>query len=109
MPMPTNERDRSRSLPLLKSAREARGLSTRQLSRKAGIARQTLIDLEHQRHGAYRSTIWKLADALNCHPADLLGPWQMTEKERKLLDHVRSGGRPYAIFVEDDKEDHTDE
>jgi len=91
----------------LRKAREHKGISARELSRLTGIARATLTDLENVQRGAYKSTVRKLAEALGCEPWELTGvdPWEMSERERELLRHVMAGGKPYAVFVEEDEED----
>lgn len=52
--------------------RIARGLSQETLSGLAGISRSHLAMIETGRKTVRLDTLWKLADALNTRPSDLL-------------------------------------
>lgn len=56
----------------LKSLREERVLTLRELGEKAGVSKDTIWRLEHGRGGAYPSTIRKLARALEVEPQELI-------------------------------------
>ncbi len=98
---------RAELLPYLRLARERQGISARKLEVKSGVARKTLSDLENQKHGAYKSTIRKLADSLGCESWELTGvnPWIMSDKERKAFARLmESGGIPQTFFSENNGE-----
>ena len=65
----------SRSVPLpgLAMHRRQRGLTQRQLGKRAGVAHTTVQQLESLRRGAYPQTVRKLATALEVEPIDLVG------------------------------------
>ncbi len=101
--------NRSKPLPYLRTAREARGVGFRELARRTGVSRDTLFELEAGRRGAYKSTVQKFADALGCEPWQLTGinPWEMTDQERKAFNRLmESGGIPQTFVVKE--EDDTD-
>ena len=56
----------------LRSARQRRGLTQRELAARAKTGRQTVCRLETLRRGAYPKTIRKLASALGVAPAELM-------------------------------------
>ena len=99
-----NERYVARALPLphLRQARESRGISARELSRRTGVARATLTQLENRNRKAYRSTI------LNTEPWTLVSNvWEMNEIERKAFARLMERGRPQTFIVNEEEEDHT--
>ena len=105
-----NERYVARALPLphLRQARESRGISARELSRRTGVARATLTQLENRNRKAYRSTILKLAEVLDTEPWTLVGNvWEMNEIERKAFARLMERGRPQTFIVNEEEEDHT--
>jgi transcriptional regulator with XRE-family HTH domain len=57
----------------LRAVRERRMLSTGELAARAGIAKTTVLDLEHGRTAAHLRTVRKLAQALEADPAELIG------------------------------------
>ena len=103
----TDDKGVARTLPLphLRQARESRGISARELARRTGIARDTFTHLEHGKRKAYRSTILKLAEALDTEPWTLVGsPWEMGEQERKAFARLMESGQPQSFFAEEDNE-----
>ena len=106
-----NERYVARALPLphLRQARESRGISARELSRRTGVARATLTQLENRNRKAYRSTILKLAEVLDTEPWTLVSNvWEMNEIERKAVARLMErSGRPQTFIVNEEEEDHT--
>ena len=56
----------------LKTLREERVMTLRELGEKAGVSKDTIWRLEHGRSGAYPSTIRKLAQALDVEPRELI-------------------------------------
>jgi transcriptional regulator with XRE-family HTH domain len=56
----------------LKTLREERVMTLRELGEKAGVSKDTIWRLEHGRSGAYPSTIRKLAQALEVEPRELI-------------------------------------
>ena len=63
----------SRRLPGLRHWRAQAGLTQEQLASRAGVARETLIRIEHQQRGATPETIWRLAPMLLVAPSMLTG------------------------------------
>jgi transcriptional regulator with XRE-family HTH domain len=63
---------RSTPLPGLAAHRRRRGLTQRQLGKRAGVAHTTVQQLESLRRGAYPQTIRKLANALGVEPTELV-------------------------------------
>ena len=61
------------SLPRLKEIRLRRALSQRELSKRAGVSRVTIVRLEAGGEDPFPSTVRKLADALNVEPDALMG------------------------------------
>jgi len=60
-------------LPGLRSVRQRRGLTQRELAARAETGQQTICQLETRQRGAYPKTIRKLASALKVPPAELMG------------------------------------
>ena len=60
-------------LPGLRRARERRFVTIRELAAKSGVSPNTIVRLESHSTEARMSTARKLAAALNCEPAELLG------------------------------------
>ena len=56
----------------LRSVRQRRGLTQRELAARAKTGQQTVCRLETLRRGAYPKTIRKLASALGVAPAELM-------------------------------------
>ncbi len=56
----------------LKTLREERVMTLRELGEKADVSKDTIWRLEHGRSGAYPSTIRKLARALEVEPRELI-------------------------------------
>jgi len=56
----------------LRAVRERKMLSTGELAERAGIAKTTVLDLEHGRTAAHLRTARKLAAALEVDPAELI-------------------------------------
>ena len=56
----------------VRELRRARGLLQQELADKAGIARQTVVNLENGRHVPDTATLSKLAKALEVSIGDLL-------------------------------------
>lgn len=65
--------ERMPSLTRLKELRLRAALSQADLSKKAGVARTTVMRLEQGDPNVLPSTLRKLASALKVKPADLLG------------------------------------
>ncbi len=97
---------RSLALPHLRQAREARGLGVRQLERRTDISRDTIIDLERGNRRAYRSTILKLAEALQTDPQTLTAHyWELSDMERKAFERLVESGRPQSFFIDEEEDD----
>jgi transcriptional regulator with XRE-family HTH domain len=60
--------------PKLREWREARGLSQRELARRAGIVLQTVVNIEHHRHKPHPGTLEKVAKVVGCRAGDLFSP-----------------------------------
>jgi transcriptional regulator with XRE-family HTH domain len=58
-------------VPQLKTVRELKLMTQRELAEKAGVSQATIVRIERGRQGAL-STIRKLADALEVQPGELL-------------------------------------
>ena len=58
-------------LDRLKEHRKRRALTQIELSKISGVSRATIARLEAGSHGAYRSTVSKLARALKVKPREL--------------------------------------
>ena len=65
-------RNRSTQLPHLRELRQSKGLSQRELGRRAGVSPGTIYRNECGLRGAYAVTVQKLASALGVSPADLV-------------------------------------
>ena len=65
--------------------RRAQGLSQRELAKRVGISKATILNIEHGKTGMRVDTMQKLAKALGITCAHLLG-------EIGLLDDVSSAG-----------------
>jgi transcriptional regulator with XRE-family HTH domain len=61
-------------LSRLRSLRERRALTQRELAELAGVSRATLISLEAGRDNPYPTTVRKLAKALGVAPDALMEP-----------------------------------
>ncbi len=59
-------------LPGLWRQRQLAALTQAQLAERAGVQRTTIVNLEKGSE-AFPTTVRKLADALHCEPADLIG------------------------------------
>lgn len=66
-------RSRSIALPSLRTFRQRKGLTQRQLANRAKVTQGTISDLEVGQRGAYPSTIRRLAQALEIHVEELVG------------------------------------
>jgi len=71
--------------------RKARGLTLQALADMVGASNQQISHLEKGRRGLTVDWVDRLAEALDCHPFDLLDapPQAKTERERALLDLFR--------------------
>lgn len=71
--------------------RKAQGLTLQVLADRVGASNQQISHLEKGRRGLTVDWVDRLADALNCHPFDLLEapPQAKTERERALLELFR--------------------
>jgi transcriptional regulator with XRE-family HTH domain len=58
-------------VPQLKTVRELKLMTQRELAEKAGVSQTTIVRIERGQQGAL-STIRKLADALEVQPGELL-------------------------------------
>lgn len=68
------------------------GISQEELADKSGLARSFLSGIELGTKKATITSVWKLAEALNCKPSDL---WLTTERlmqEAPMKQNSRSGG-----------------
>lgn len=63
----------------LERIRLGKRLTRKQLAKKAGVAVQTIWNLEQRRFDARDGTLFKLADALGCEPTDLIEAPEPTE------------------------------
>jgi len=100
---------RSQKLPGLRGAREREGISLRELSRRSGVALNNLSRLENSKQGAYRPTIFKLAEELHCSFLDLVRPGERMSSWRsealaELLPEVdsmvvRSSALPDELLI----------
>ena len=75
----------------IRELRKGRGLSQNELARKIGTSNQQVSYLETGRRRLTDIWMLRLAEALECHPADLLngGPERVTRRERMLVDIFR--------------------
>ena len=71
--------------------RKARGLTLQALADQVGASNQQISHLEKGRRGLTVDWVDRIADALGCHPFDLLDapPQAKTERERALLELFR--------------------
>lgn len=78
------------------------GLTLQALADKVGASNQQISHLEKGRRGLTVEWIDRIADALECHPFDLLvaPPHAKTERERTLLELFRgmSGDQQDAFY-----------
>jgi len=86
----------------LRSLRQQRALSQRDLAALAGVGKSTILMLESGRQGAYPKTIRRLAHALGVSPAALLES-EATE-DRTVIEptHRPADARPdagWAVFT----------
>ena len=64
--------NRSIPLPALRTLRQSKGLSQRDLGELAEVSAGTVYRLENRLRGAYPGTVRKLASALGVSPAELV-------------------------------------
>jgi transcriptional regulator with XRE-family HTH domain len=69
-----------------------RGLSQEALARAAGVNRRSVGRVEVGRSGVHLLTLWRMADGLNVHPADLLA-----EPGRSRVDQHLAGSDGVGI------------
>ncbi len=67
--------------------RERTSLSQEQLGRKASISRASIVNIERGRQSVSLATLYRLAGALNCGPADLLPTVQPASKPRLAIGY----------------------
>jgi DNA-binding XRE family transcriptional regulator len=68
----TGNPKRSIPLPGLRAVRQRSGLTQRELSRRAGVGKGTVLELEVGRRGAYLRTVRRLAKALEPEISNLV-------------------------------------
>jgi transcriptional regulator with XRE-family HTH domain len=68
----TGNPKRSIPLPGLRAVRQRSGLTQRELSRRAGVGKGTVLELEVGRRGAYPRTVRRLAKALEPEISNLV-------------------------------------
>ena len=75
----------------IKELRKGRGFSQNELARKIGTSNQQVSYLETGRRRLTDDWMLRLAEALGCHPADLLngGPERASRRERMLITIFR--------------------
>ena len=75
----------------IKELRKGRGLSQNKLAREIGTSNQQVSYLETGQRRLTDVWLLRLAEALECHPADLLdgGPNRITPRERALVSIFR--------------------
>jgi transcriptional regulator with XRE-family HTH domain len=92
----------ARPVPRLRSLRQQRALSQRDLAALAGVGKTTILMLESGRQGAYPKTIRRLAHALGVSPAALLDS-EATEDQTAIgPTHRPADPRPdagWAVFA----------
>ena len=64
--------NRSVPLPSLRALRRSRGLTQRELGRRAKVSAGTVYRLENGLRGAYPTTVRKLATGLGVQPSELM-------------------------------------
>lgn len=64
--------NRSIPLPSLRQLRRSRGLSQRELGKRANVSPGTIYRLENGLRGSYPKTVQKLASALEVSPPELV-------------------------------------
>ena len=71
--------------------RKARGMTLKQLAESVGTSNQQISHLEKGRRRLSLEWMERIADALGCHPSDLLGdPAQpRNERERAMMELFR--------------------
>ena len=57
----------------VRDMRKQRGLTQLALSKRAGVSRNEISNIENNRNSAYMTTIYRLADALSVNAVELLG------------------------------------
>lgn len=78
----------------LRDIRTERGVKQEQLARRAGLSRTSVVNIEKGRQGVALSTLYRLAEALELQPGDLLPPPRTDDQQSGLT--VAIGGRPEA-------------
>lgn len=100
----------------MKRIREERGLSKGRLARDAGVSRLTVLRIEYGRQQPRRSTVVKLAGALEVEPEELApevfagsaDPSVGVELTREIMDealpYIRKAARRLALNTDDAEE-----
>lgn len=75
----------------IKEWRRARGLTLKQLAERIGTSNQQISHLENGRRRLTLDWIERIAIALECHPADLIGgdTQLRSERERAMIELFR--------------------
>ncbi len=68
---------------VLRDRRAEAGLSQEALATAARLSRTSVVNIEAGRQGASLATVYRLADALSCEPADLL-PTRLAPESPKI-------------------------
>lgn len=86
MPRPTQPRDlefRKRFGNRLRELRKERNLTQDQLAERAGISRESVKNIEKEKHGPLFETLEKLIHGLGCKPSELFEFEVPTTKHRR--------------------------
>ncbi len=75
----------------IKELREDRGWSQEDLAHRAGTTNQQISNLENGKRRLTQDWMKRLADALECHPLDILdgGPGRLKPREKEMIDKFR--------------------
>ncbi len=70
------------------AAREASDLTQERLAAKVGLSRTSIVNLEAGRQRVPIHQLYRIADALGCHPADLLPPSPEVGRSERLGEWI---------------------
>ncbi len=83
----------------LREMRRRVGLSQDQLANAARLSRTSIVNVERGRQGVSLGTLYRLADALSCSPAQLLPARQEVEMPRIAIGSEAVSARQAVLAV----------